>query len=199
MEKQMFAQIGEHGVEAFTAAAKTNKCLQLANGAAYVDDAGAWTEVHQAKLDALEDIVEEAAGMPVLVSYQFRSDLARILKRFKTARALDKNPQTIRDWNAGKIPILVAHPASAGHGVNLQEGGNILAFFSSGWNLEEDMQILERIGPTRQFQSGLDREVYVHRIVARNTVDELVAERRESKKSVQQILLDYMKRSASNA
>ena len=194
MEKTMFAQIGAHDVEAFNAAAKTNKCLQLANGAAYVDDTGAWAEVHHAKLDALEDIVEEAAGMPVLVSYQFRSDLARILKRFKTARALDKNPQTICDWNAGKIPILVAHPVSAGHGLNLQAGGNILAFFSSGWNLEHDMQVLERIGPTRQFQSGLNREVYVHRIVARNTVDELVAERRAGKKSVQQILLDYMKR-----
>ena len=194
MEKEMFAQIGAHDVEAFNAAAKTNKCLQLANGAAYVDDAGTFEEVHQAKLDALEDIIEEAAGAPVLVAYQFRSDLVRILKRFKTARALDKNPQTICDWNAGKIPILVAHPASAGHGLNLQAGGNILAFFSSGWNLEHDMQILERIGPTRQFQSGLNREVYVHRIVARNTVDELVAERRAGKKSVQQILLDYMKR-----
>ena len=199
MEKEMFAQIGAHDVEAFNAAAKTNKCLQLANGAAYVDDAGTFEEVHQAKLDALEDIIEEAAGAPVLVAYQFRSDLVRILKRFKTARALDKNPQTICDWNAGKIPILVAHPASAGHGLNLQAGGNILAFFSSGWNLEHDMQILERVGPTRQFQSGLNREVYVHRIVARNTVDELVAERRDGKKSVQQILLDYMKRSTSNA
>jgi SNF2 family DNA or RNA helicase len=196
MEKEMFAQIGAHDVEAFNAAAKTNKCLQLANGAAYVDDAGTFEEVHQAKLDALEDIIEEAAGAPVLVAYQFKSDLARILKRFKAARPLDKNPQTLRDWNAGKIPLLCAHPASAGHGLNLQDGGNILAYFSSGWNLEEDMQILERIGPTRQAQAGHNREVYVHRIVARNTVDEMVAERRAGKKSVQQILLDYMKRTS---
>jgi len=199
MEREMFAQIGEHGVEAFNAAAKTNKCLQLANGAAYVNDAGTFEEVHQAKLDALEDIIEEAAGAPVLVSHQFRSDLARILKRFKSARHLDKNPQTIRDWNAGKVPILVAHPASAGHGLSLQDGGNILAYFSSGWDLEHDMQIIERIGPTRQAQSGHNREVYVHRIVARDTVDEMVAERRAGKKSVQQILLDAMKRKASNA
>ena len=198
MEKAMFAQIGEHDVEAFNAAAKTNKCLQLANGAAYVDELGNWAEVHDAKLAALEDIVEEAAGAPVLVAYQFRSDLARILKRFgKTARHLDHDPQTLHDWNAGKIPILVAHPASAGHGLNLQDGGHILAYFSSGWNLEEDLQILERIGPTRQAQSSHNREVYVHRIVARNTVDELVAERRQSKADVQQILLDYMKRAPS--
>jgi len=194
MEREMFAQIGEYGIEAFNAAVKTNKCLQLANGAAYVDDDGAWTEVHQAKLDALEDIIEEAAGAPVLVSYQFKSDLARILKRFKTARHLNKNPQTIRDWNAGTIPILVAHPASAGHGLNLQDGGNVLAYFSSGWNLEEDQQIIERIGPTRQAQAGHNREVYVHRIVARDTVDELVAQRRQTKAGVQQVLLDYMKR-----
>ena len=131
----------------------------------------------------------------MLVSYQFKSDLARILAKFgKRARHLDKNPQTLQDWNAGRINILVAHPASAGHGLNLQDGGNILAYFSSGWNLEEDMQILERIGPTRQAQSGHNREVYVHRIVARDTVDELVAVRRQSKADVQQILLDYMKR-----
>ncbi len=197
MEREMFAQIGTHEVEAFSAAARTNKCLQMANGAAYVDDAGNWEAIHDEKLDALEDIVEEAAGAPVLVSYQFRSDLARILAKFgKRARHLDKNPQTIADWNAGKIDLLVAHPASAGHGLNLQDGGNILAYFSSGWNLEEDMQILERIGPTRQAQSGRNREVYVHRIVARNTVDELVAVRRQSKADVQQILLDYMKRTS---
>ncbi|WP_300337185.1 DEAD/DEAH box helicase [Accumulibacter sp.] len=198
MEKAMFAQIDGHDVEAFNAAAKTNKCLQLANGAAYIDDAGSWREVHDAKLAALEDIVEEAAGAPVLVAYQFRSDLARILKRFgRAARHLDKNPQTLRDWNAGKIPLLVAHPASAGHGLNLQDGGNILAYFSSGWNLEEDQQILERLGPTRQAQAGHNREVYVHRIVARDTVDELVAVRRQTKADVQQLLLDYMKRTPS--
>lgn len=194
MEREMFAQIGAHDVEAFSAAARTNKCLQLANGAAYVDDAGHYEEVHDAKIEALKDIIEEAAGMPVLVSYQFRSDVARIQAAIPKARQLDKNPQTIADWNAGKIPVLLAHPASAGHGLNLQEGSNILAYFSSGWNLEEDMQILERIGPTRQAQAGLNREVYVHRIVARDTVDELVALRRQTKREVQDILLDYMKR-----
>ena len=198
MEKEMFAEIGEDGIEAFNAASRTNKCLQIAAGAAYIDEHGAWEEIHDAKLKALEDIVEEAAGMPVLVSYQFKSDLARILKHFgKRARALDHKPQTLKDWNAGKIDVLCAHPASAGHGLNLQHGSNIIAYFSSGWNLEEDMQILERIGPTRQAQAGLNREVYVHRIVARNTVDEMVAERREGKKTVQEILLEAMKRKST--
>ncbi len=194
MEKEMFAEINNVGVEAFNAAGRTNKLLQLCNGAIYTDDAGSWEEVHQAKLDALEDVIEEAAGMPVLVSYQFKTDLVRICQRFKFARQLDTKPQTIRDWNAGRIPLLVCHPASAGHGLNLQYGSNILCYFSSGWNLEEDMQILERIGPTRQKQAGLDREVYVHRIVVRGTVDELVAERRATKMSVQEILLNAMKR-----
>ena len=194
MEKQMFAEIAGHEVEAFNAATRTNKCLQIAAGAAYVDDKGTWEAIHDEKIDALKSIIEEAAGMPVLVSYQFRSDLARIREGIKGARQLDANPQTIKDWNAGKIPVLLAHPASAGHGLNLQDGGNILAYFSSGWNLEEDMQILERIGPTRQAQAGLNRPVFIHRIVARKTVDELVAIRRQTKADVQQILLDYMKR-----
>jgi SNF2 family DNA or RNA helicase len=195
MERQMLLEISGQEVEAFNAAARTNKCLQLAAGAIYTDDKGAWEEVHCAKLDALESVVEEAAGNPILVAYLFRSDLARILKRFgKRARHLDKDPQTIRDFNAGKIPVLVAHPQSCGHGINLADGGHILAYFSSGWSLEEDMQILERLGPTRQYQAGHKRTVYVHRIVARNTVDELVAVRRQTKADVQQILLDYMKR-----
>lgn len=194
MERSMFAEIAGHEVEAFGAAARTNKCLQLAAGAVYVDDQGTWEAVHDAKLEALESVVEEAAGSPVLVAYQFRADLARILERFgKRARQLDRDPQTLRDWNAGRIPVLCAHPASAGHGLNLQAGGNILAYFTSGWNLEEDQQILERIGPTRQAQAGLNREVYVHRIVARDTVDELVAIRRQTKADVQEILLNAMK------
>lgn len=193
MEKKMFAEIGEHGVEAFNAATRTNKCLQIANGAVIVDEAGRVEEIHDAKLQALEDIVEESAGMPVLVSYQFVADRERILKKFKTARHLDDDPETIRKWNRGEIPMLVAHPASAGHGLNLQDGSNVIAYFSSGWNLEEDLQILERLGPTRQAQAGHNRPVFVHRIEARGTVDQLVAARRQSKKSVQDILLEAMK------
>lgn len=197
MEKAMFAQIGEHEVEAFNAAAKTMKCLQLANGAAYVGEDGAqWAEVHDVKLQALDEVIEEAAGMPVLVAYHFKSDLARLLKAFPKGRQLDKDPQTLRDWNAGKIPVLFAHPASAGHGLNLQDGGNILVFFSVNWNLEEHQQIIERIGPTRQMQAGHDRPVFIHYILARDTVDEIVLARIETKREVQDLLLEALKRRA---
>jgi SNF2 family DNA or RNA helicase len=196
MEKEMFTSLESgHDVEAFNAAAKTQKCLQIANGAMYVGEgAQEWKEVHKAKLEALDSIVEEAAGMPVLVAYNFKSDLARLLKAFPQGRHLDKDPQTIRDWNAGKIPILFAHPASAGHGLNLQDGGNILVFFAVNWNLEEHLQIIERIGPTRQMQAGYDRPVFIHRILAKGTVDELVLERLETKREVQDILMAAMKR-----
>jgi SNF2 family DNA or RNA helicase len=196
MEREMFLAL-DCGVEveAFNAASKTIKCLQLANGAVYTDEqCSQWSDVHDVKLQALEDIVEEAAGMPVLVAYHFKSDLARLQRAFPRGRVLDKNPQTIRDWNAGKIPVLFAHPASAGHGLNLQDGGNILAFFGHWWDLEQYQQIIERIGPTRQAQAGHDRPVFIHHIVAADTVDEVVMARRESKREVQDLLLEAMKR-----
>lgn len=194
MEKRMFAEIEGIGVEAFMAATKTMKCLQIASGAAYVDDKGTWKEIHDAKIEALESIVEEANGMPVLVAYHWKPDLARLLRAFPKGRHLDARPETIRDWNAGKIPILFAHPQSAGHGLNLQDGGNILVYFSHWWSMEERLQILERIGPVRQKQSGHDRPVWVYNIIAHDTVDEDVIARQVSKKSVQDALLDAMKR-----
>jgi SNF2 family DNA or RNA helicase len=196
MEREMFLAL-ECGteVEALNAASKTIKCLQLANGAVYTDDTcSAFAEIHDAKLQALEDVIGEAAGAPVLVAYHFKSDLARLQRAFPEGRPLDKDPQTIREWNAGKIPVLFAHPASAGHGLNLQDGGNILAFFGHWWDLEQFQQIIERIGPTRQAQAGHDRPVFIHHIVAADTVDELVIARRESKRGVQDLLLEAMKR-----
>ena len=195
MEKEMFTCIESHDVEAFGAAARTIKCLQIANGAAYVGESNTeWKELHDAKLQALESIIEEAAGASVLVAYHFKSDLVRLIRRFPQGQVLDSDPDTIRRWNAGQIAILFAHPASAGHGLNLQDGGNILVYFSHWWNLEERMQILERIGPTRQMQAGHDRAVFVHNIIARDTVDEMVIERVQTKRAVQDILLDAMKR-----
>lgn len=199
MEKMMFtelqAELGTTEVEALNAASRTNKCLQMANGAVYHNDKGEWAELHDAKLDALESIREEAGGMPLLVSYQFKSDFARIRKRFPDAKTLDEI--TVEDFATGKHPMLIGHPASMGHGVDgLQNGTNILVDFSSGWNLEYDQQIMERIGPVRQMQSGLNRPVYRYRIVATDTVDELVALRRKTKASVQDILLEAMKRRA---
>ena len=193
MENDMFAELEETGIEAFNAAAKTIKCLQLANGAVYTDHAGNWEEVHDAKLDALDSVIEEANGAPVLVAYHFKSDLARLQRRYPKGRVLDAKSDTIRDWNAGRVPLLFAHPASAGHGLNLAEGGNILVFFSLNWNLEEHLQIIERIGPMRQAQAGLKRPVFVHYIMARNTVDNMVLGRLQSKKSVQEILLEGLK------
>ena len=194
MHKEMVAEVNGHAFEAFSAAAKSMKLLQLANGAVYVDDKGNWTEAHSEKISALESIIEEAAGAPVLVAYHFKSDLARLQKAFPKARVLDKNPKTITDWNAGKIPILLAHPASAGHGLNLQDGGNILVFFSLNWNLEEHEQIIERIGPVRQAQAGHKRPVFIYHIVAADTIDDVVLERLQSKRSIQDVLLEAMKK-----
>lgn len=194
LEREMFTVLaGGQEVEVFSAAAKTMKCLQAANGAVYTDDQGTWKELHDVKLQALASVVEEAAGAPVLVAYHFQSDLARLQRAIPAARTLDRDPRTIREWNAGQIPVLLAHPASAGHGLNLQDGGNILVFFSLNWNLEEHEQIIERIGPTRQAQAGHNRPVHVHRIVARDTVDELVLARLQTKASVQDVLLEAMK------
>jgi len=195
MEREMFMQL-ESGceIEAFNAASKTMKCLQLANGAVYTEkDPTKWEEVHDAKLEALESVIEEAAGAPVLVAYQFKSDLARLQRAFPQGRVLDAHDSTIQAWNLGQIPLLFAHPASAGHGLNLQDGGNILVYFGYWWDLELHQQILERIGPVRQLQSGHDRPVFIHNIIARDTIDELVIARHESKREVQDLLLEAMK------
>ena len=195
MERKMFLELeAEVEIEALNAAAKTQKCLQLANGAIYTDDQKNWSETHDAKIQALDDIIEEANGAPVLVAYHFKHDLVRLRAAFSYARVLDNNPDTIRDWNAGRIPVLLAHPASAGHGLNLQDGGNILVFFSVNWNLEEHQQIIERIGPVRQLQAGHDRPVFIHYILAHGTLDYDVLDRLETKRSVQDSLLEAMKR-----
>lgn len=201
MEKSLLAEISGHKIEAFNAGAMTMKCRQIASGACYtaVETAGKrpWVEVHKLKLDALDEIIEEAAGMPVLVTYDFKSDLERLLKRFPKGKALDQKSSTITDWNAGKIPVLFAHPASAGHGLNLQRGSNILVYFGWDWNHETHSQVLERIGPVRQAQAGLTRNVYVYYIIARNTVDEDMLESHQSKRSIQDILMENLKRRAA--
>jgi SNF2 family DNA or RNA helicase len=193
MEKLFFAELREIGVEAVNAAVKANKLRQIAAGLLYDEDS-TWHPVHGLKLEALESIVEEANGMPVLVQYDFIGDRERILKHFKQARFLDDDPKTIKRWNEGGIGMLLAHGASAAHGLNLQDGGNVLARFSFGWDLEHYMQILERIGPRRQKQAGHDRPVYDYPILARGTIDEVVFERHATKRSVQELLLAAMER-----
>lgn len=194
MEKEMFLELEHEGIEALNAAAKTVKCLQIASGAIYTDDSKNWVELHDAKIQALESIISESGGMPILVAYHWKHDLERLLKAFPKGKNLDADPQTLRDWNAGKIPILFAHPASAGHGLNLQDGGNILVFFSHWWDLEQHEQIIERIGPTRQIQAGYNRPVFIHHLIAAATMDEVVMERRNSKREIQDLLLEAMKR-----
>ncbi|MEY0543950.1 SNF2-related protein [Providencia rettgeri] len=194
MEKEMFLELEHEGIEALNAAAKTVKCLQIASGAIYTDDSKNWVELHDAKIQALESIISESGGMPILVAYHWKHDLERLLKAFPKGKNLDADPQTLRDWNTGKIPILFAHPASAGHGLNLQDGGNILVFFSHWWDLEQYQQIIERIGPTRQIQAGYNRPVFIHHLIAAGTMDEVVMERRNSKREIQDLLLEAMKR-----
>ena len=173
MEKDFFTFIEQHPVEAFNNSSQSNKLRQFAGGAAYINDKHDWALVHDAKMEALRSVIEEANGMPVLVAYQFVSERERILAAFPRARPVS-TPGFNDAWNKGDIPIGVGHPASVGHGLNLQYGSNIMCDFSSGWNLEEDEQIIERIGPTRQAQAGLNRPVYRRRIVARDTVEENV-------------------------
>lgn len=195
LEKEMFAELADaKELRVFNAAALTNKCLQLANGAAYTDAAGNWSEVHNEKLEALESIQAEAGGMPLLVAYQFKSDKARILKAFKGAVDL-----TARDGMAafreGRAPIGLAHPQSLGHGIDgLQDVTNYLVRFGHGWGLGERLQMLERIGPMRQLQSGHDRLVHVFDIIAEGTVDEDVIAAHAHKRGVQDALLAAMKR-----
>ena len=194
MEKMMYLELEGKEIDALNAASKTIKCLQLANGAIYLDDSRTnWSVVHDAKLDALEDIIEEANGMPVLVAYHFKSDLSRLKKKFPQGRQL-LTEKDEKDWNKGIIPVLFVHPASAGHGLNLQDGGNIIAFFGHWWDLEHYQQIIERIGPMRQMQSGYNRNVYIYNIRAVDTVDDLIVESRKNKRKVQDLLLEAASR-----
>jgi flagellar biosynthesis regulator FlaF len=193
LEREMYVELKKDvELTALSAAAKSTKCLQFAAGAAYYEGR-AWTEIHDEKLKALESIVNETAGANLLVSYWWKHDAERIKKKFPKARALSSK-QDFDDWNAGKVSMGLAHPQSAGHGLNLQFGGHHIVFFSDWWNLEARLQIIERIGPTRQMQSGFDRPVYVYQIMAHGTLDELVKERHEGKTEVQALLMRAMKR-----
>lgn len=205
MEAKFFIELEGHEIEAATAAVKSMKLVQIANGAAYLDPeviddedprARVFKEIHDAKIQALESIINEAAGMPVLVATNFKSDQVRLSKAFPKSKVMTSaNGKTLMPlWNEGKIPVMLAHPASAGHGISLQDGGNILVFFGLGWNLEHRLQMLERLGPMRQLQAGHKRPVFIFNILAQGTIDELILERMEGKKSVQDVLLNAMAR-----
>lgn len=191
MEKELFAEIDGHEIEVFNAGSKSIKCLQIGSGFIYDED-GAAIPIHDEKIDALKSIVSEANGEPILVTYQFIPEKLAILKAFPRARTIDQIATA--DWNAGKHPMLVVHPASAGHGLNLQDGSRICVDFSTGWNLEYDEQVIERIGPVRQLQAGHDRSVFRYRIVAQDTIEDLsVVPRIKTKAGVQDSLKAAMK------
>lgn len=191
MEKKFFTEIRGHEIEAVHAAAKSQKLLQIASGQVYDADR-VWHEVHSEKLQALRSVMMEAAGSPVLVVYQYRSSLERLLKAFNRG-TLIKTAETIRAWNRGEIDLGFVHPASVGHGQSMQDGGNIICHFDMGWDMEKFDQINERLGAMRQMQSGYDRDVFEHYLVAEDTMDENVMARHVTKRSIQDTLLDAMK------
>jgi len=172
-------------IDALNAASLSNKLLQMANGAVYADD-GSVAKIHDRKLDALEDIIEAANGKPVLVAYWFKHDLERILNRFP-AEKLDSTA-SIRRWNDGKIPLAVIHPASAGHGLNLQAGGSTLVWFGLTWSLELYQQTNARL-----WRQGQKDTVVIHHIITKGTIDEDVMRALERKDKTQTALIEAVK------
>ena len=170
-----------------TAATVRGKLLQMANGAVYDDQHGV-IPIHDAKLDALEELVEFNEGENLLVFYSYQHDKDRILKRFPNARCF-AGPQDAEDWNAGKIPMLLCHPASTGHGLNLQQGGHIIVWFGLTWSLELYQQANARLQRTGQKES-----VIVHRILCKDTYDEGVADVLQDKEAEQSSLLLALKK-----
>lgn len=188
LEREFLTEIDDQDVAVIHAAALSNKLLQFANGAIYTDDEGAWTAVHDAKLDALESLVGEASGEPLLVAYSYRTDAERIVDRLPQAEMLGRDPETIARWNRGDIPILLAHPASAGHGLNLQHGGRTIVWFGLNWSLELYQQFNGRL-----HRQGQERPVIVHHIVADDSVDGTVLAALARKDTTQKALLDALK------
>ena len=184
--KEMVISLGEEEIDAMNAAALSNKLLQMANGAVY-DDRHTGHQIHDRKLDALEDLIEAANGRPVMVCYWFRHDLERIRGRFPAVREL-KTAQDIEDWNAGKIPVALVHPASAGHGLNLQYGGCTLVWFGLTWSLELYQQTNKRL-----HRQGQRDTVVIHHIVADGTIDELVLAALHRKDKTQAALIAAVK------
>lgn len=186
LEREYILEMEGGDVEASSAAVLTNKLLQLANGAVY-DEHKAVRVLHDQKLDALEDIIEGANGQPVLVFYYFKHDLARIKERFKAAVVFEGSEQR-RAWNAGEIDLLLVHPASAGHGINLQEGGHIAVWFGLIWSLEYYQQANARLD-----RQGQTESVIVHHITAEDTVDEQVIASLTTKDAAQEDLMQAVK------
>lgn len=185
-KKSLVLELPGGEVTAANAASLTLKLTQMANGAIYTDD-GKTIHLHDRKLDALEDLVESAKGRPVLVAYWFRHDRERICQRMEVREL--KESRDFADWNAGKIPVALIHPASVGHGLNLQQGGSILIWFGLTWSLELYQQTVARLW--RQGQTS--RTVIVQHIVTKGTMDERILKALEKKDSSQAALIEAVK------
>lgn len=185
-QKDMVLSIGDEELDATNAAALSNKLLQMANGAVYGEDKKV-IPIHDRKLDALEDLVEAANGKPLLVAYWYKHDLQRIKARFKNARCID-TAKDIDDWNAGKIPLALIHPASAGHGLNLQDGGCTIVWFGLTWSLELYQQLNARL-----WRQGQKHTVVIHHIVTKGTHDEDVMRALENKDTRQSALIEAVR------
>ena len=191
LKKDLVLQMPDGEVTAANAASLSGKLSQMANGAVYTDTGGV-AAIHERKLDALEDIIEAANGKPVLVAYWFRHDLERIterLQKLKIPYARLDTDASIRKWNAGEIPAALIHPASAGHGLNLQGGGNTLVWFGLTWSLELYQQTVARLW--RQGQKS--ETVVVQHIITKGTIDEQIMKALSEKDTTQAALIDAVK------
>lgn len=184
-EKDCYMQFVEGEVTAATAATLTNKLLQYSNGAMYLPD-GSYAKTSDSKLDKLEEIIDTAGGKPILCFYSFRHDLERIKQRIKFARKLESSAD-IDAWNKGEIQLLLAHPAGAGHGLNLQAGGNIIVWFGLTWSLELYQQANARL-----YRQGQENAVIIHHLVTEDTCDERVLQSLQGKADVQEDLLNAL-------
>jgi len=183
-EKTLIWQHGDDDIEAVNNGVLTGKLLQLCNGSIYDED-GQAHEIHALKLEALDRIIEEANGAPVLVAYSYEFDLAKLKKRYPKAEVVGEKPNLQKRWNRGEIPILLAHPASAGHGLNLQIGGYIAVWYGLPWSLEYYLQLNQRLR-----RPGQPETVIIHHIVAQGTVDERVMAVLPEKEATQDAVIE---------
>ncbi len=191
LERKFLAEIGDEIVEVLHAAALTNKLLQFANGAIYTGEEKNWAVIHDAKLTALSELVDEAAGRPLLVAYNYQTDVKRIRDKFPQAEIIGRTSDTIDRWNRGEIPMLLAHPASAGHGLNLQHGGNTIIWFGLNWSLELYQQFNARL-----HRQGQEKPVIIHHLAVRDSVDQTVLAALGRKDMTQRALLNALKEDA---
>ena len=179
-------EMGDDLIVGMTAATVLGKCLQIASGAVYNNEGGVY-EIHEEKLDALEQIVEEAQGEPILLFYNFKFDLERLKLRFPQARVLEDS-EDIKAWNNGKISLLMAHPASCGHGLNLQKGGHIIVWYGLTWSLELYQQANARLN-----RQGQEKPVMIYHIIAKDTAEERVLQALNAKATTQNKLIECVK------